>query len=191
MWYRESGREARASSAEGFLCDSVPIKTRLVLAFCPLTNTSDFASHIAIHDSYRYLFFLILFYFKTLQYCIGFAIYRNESATGIHVLPILNPPPSPYHPSGSSQCTSPKHPVSCIEPGLATCSIYDIIHISVPFSQIIPPSPSPTESKRLFYTSVSRLLSRIQGYCYHLSKFHIYALVYCIGVFLSGLLLSV
>jgi len=32
----------------------------------------------------------------------------------------LLPPPSPYHPSGSSQCTSPKHPVSCIEPGLAT-----------------------------------------------------------------------
>ena len=28
----------------------------------------------------------------------------------------------------------------------------------------------------------------IQGYCYHLSKFHIYAFVYCIGVFLSGLL---
>ena len=32
----------------------------------------------------------------------------------------LLPPPSPFHPSGSSQCTSPKHPVSCIEPGLAT-----------------------------------------------------------------------
>ena len=32
------------------------------------------------------------------------------------------------------------------------------------------------------------LLSYIQGYRYHLSKFHIYALVYCIGVFLSGLL---
>jgi len=38
-------------------------------------------------------FFLILFYL-TLQYCIGFAIYQNESATGIHVFPILNPPPS-------------------------------------------------------------------------------------------------
>ena len=34
------------------------------------------------------------FFFLTLQYCIGFAIYQNESATGIHVFPILNPPPS-------------------------------------------------------------------------------------------------
>ena len=108
------------------------------------------------------------------------------------MFPILNPTPIslPYHPSGSSQCTSPKHPVSCIKPGLATRFIYDIIQVSMPYSQIIPPSPSPTESKKLFYTSVSLLLSRIQGYRYHLSKFHIYTLVYCIGVFLSGLLHS-
>ena len=86
------------------------------------------------------------------------------------------PPPSLYNLSGSSQCTSPKHPVSCIEPGLAIHFIYDITHVSMPFSQIIPPSPSPTESKRPFYTSVSLLLSHIQGYRYHLSKFHIYAL---------------
>ena len=67
------------------------------------------------------------------------------------------PPPSASHPSGSSQCTSPKHPVSCIESGLAIHFTYDI-HVSTPFSQIIPPSPSPTESKRLFYTSVLFLL---------------------------------
>ena len=108
------------------------------------------------------------------------------SATGVHRFPFLNPFPSAnlYHPSGSSQCTSPKHPVSCIKPGLAIRFIYDIIHVSMPLSQIIPSSPSPTESKRLFYTSASLLLSHIQDYHYHLSKFHIYALVYCIGVFL-------
>ena len=97
----------------------------------------------------------------------------------------LLPPPSPYHLSGSSHCTSPKHPVSCIKPRLVVHFLYDIIHVSMPFSQIISPSPSPTESKRLFYTSVSLLLSRIQGYRYHLSIFHIYVLVYCIGVFLE------
>ena len=36
-----------------------------------------------------FLLFVILFYFLTLQYCIGFAIYRNESATGIHSFYVL------------------------------------------------------------------------------------------------------
>ena len=39
---------------------------------------------------FHFLFFLILFYFKTLHNCISFAKYQNESATGIHVFPILN-----------------------------------------------------------------------------------------------------
>ena len=74
----------------------------------------------------------------------------------------LLPPPSTYRPSGLSQCTSPKHPVSCIKPGLVILFIYDIIHVLMPFSQIILPSSSPTESERLFYTSVSLLLSHIE-----------------------------
>ena len=87
-----------------------------------------------------------------------------------------------------NSCTSPKHPVSCIEHRLAICFLPDSIHVSMPFSQIIPPSPSPTESKSPFYTSVSLLLSCIEGYHYHLSKFHIYVLVYCIGTFESVLM---
>ena len=114
-----------------------------------------------------YFIFLNFILFLNFTNCISFAKYQKKSATGIHVFPILNPfPSSPsYHPSGSSQCTSPKHPVSCIEPGLATHFIHDIIHVSLPFSQIFLPSPSATESIRLFYTSVSLLLSRTQGYC--------------------------
>ena len=67
------------------------------------------------------------------------------------------PPPSPYHPSGSSQCTSPKHPVSCIKTGLAILFIYDIVHVSMPISQITP--PSPTES--LLFNVLSRVVITI------------------------------
>ena len=83
----------------------------------------------------------------TLQLCIDFAIHWLESTMGVHVFPILNPSPSPSHPSGSSQCTSSEHPVSCIEPSLAIHFTYDNLHISMPFSHIILPSPSPTQSK--------------------------------------------
>ena len=74
-----------------------------------------------------------------------FAIRSHESAMGIHVFPILNPrpPPSPSHPSGSSQCIGPEHPVSCIEPGLAIYFTYDNIHFSMLLSQIFVSSPSP------------------------------------------------
>ena len=83
----------------------------------------------------KYKFIYFNWRLITLPYCIGIVIHQHESVTGIHVFPILNTPPSSLLvPSlWLSQCTSPKHPVSCIEPGLAIHFIYDIIHVSVVF----------------------------------------------------------
>ena len=96
-------------------------------------------------------------------------------------------PPSLPHPSGLSQSTSFGCPASCIAFALVICFTYGNIHISMLFSQVISPSPSPTESKSLFFISVSLLLPCISDHHYRLSKFHIYALIYCIGVSLSDL----
>ena len=57
------------------------------------------------------------------------------------------PPPTPYHLSGSSPCTNPKHPISCIEHRLVIHFLHDSIHVSVPFSQIIHPLPLPQSPK--------------------------------------------
>ena len=57
------------------------------------------------------------------------------------------PPPSPYHPSGSSQCTSLKHPVSCTKPGLAICFIYGNIHVSMHSPKSSHPRPLPQSPK--------------------------------------------
>ena len=51
------------------------------------------------------------------------------------------PPPSPYHPSGSSQCTSPKLPVSCIEPAWTGDSF--LIWYYTCFNAILPNHPPP------------------------------------------------
>ena len=57
-------------------------------------------------DSFIFLFFNYLIYFNwrliTLQYCSSFVIHWLESAMGIHLFTILNPPPHPIplgHPS--------------------------------------------------------------------------------------------
>ena len=53
------------------------------------------------------------------------------------------------------------------------------------------PLPLPLSPKVCYTYLCHFLLSCIQGHHCHLSKFHIYVLVYCIDVFLSGLLHSV
>ena len=165
-------------------------------------------SHLYSFDFVDWLFSLTMqysFYFLkykfiyfnwrliTLQYCIGFAMLQHESAMGVHAFPILNPPPSSL-PVPSLWVISVHQPqASSIMHWTWTGDSFHIWYYTC-FNAILANHPTLSLSHRvqkLFYTSVSLLLSRIQGYRYHLSKFHIYELVYCIGVFLSGLLHSV
>ena len=48
---------------------------------------------MATHSSILFFFFNLIL-FLNFTNCISFAKYQNESATGIPVFPILNPPPS-------------------------------------------------------------------------------------------------
>ena len=128
----------------------------------------------------------------TLQYCIGFAIHQHASTMGVHVFPILNPPPTSL-PIQYLWVIPVHHPqASCILHQTWTGDSF-LIWYYICFNAILPshpPLPLP-QSPKDCSIHVSLLLSHIQGCRYQLSKFHIYALVYCIGVFFYGLLHSV
>ena len=119
----------------------------------------------------------------TLQYCIGFAIHQHESATGIHVFPILNPTPSslpipslwvvPVHQPQTSSLIHQTWTGNSFHIWYYTC-----------FNAILPNHPTLALSHRVQKTVLHICVSFAAshtGYHYHLSKFHIYALVHCIG----------
>ena len=126
-----------------------------------------FILFFSVHILFYFIYFwggsfLIFFFFFFLLYNIVLVLpYINMHLPQVNTCsPSWNPlaPPSPYHPSGSSQCTSPKLPVSCIEPGLMIRFLYDIIHVLMPFSQIIPPPPDRVQ-KTVLYICVSFAVS--------------------------------
>ena len=96
----------------------------------------------------------------TLQYCSGFCHTLTWISHGFTCTPHPDPPshlplrPIPLGlPSAPGLSTCLMHPT-----GLMICFTLDNIHVSMLFSWNIPPSPSPTESKSLFYISVSLFL---------------------------------
>ena len=124
----------------------------IFLASTPVKITSEFQmfnSVVNFFFNYYYFKFTILYWFCHIKMNPPWVYTCSPSWPP-------PPPPTPYHPSGSSQCSSSsKPPVSCIQPGLAICFEYDIIHVLMPFSQIILPSLSHRVQKTALYICVS------------------------------------
>ena len=55
---------------------------------------SEYICIYSLNGTSNSVFFFNFILFLNLKHCISFAKHQNESATGIHTLPILNPPPS-------------------------------------------------------------------------------------------------
>ena len=115
----------------------------------------------------------------TLQYCDGFCYTLTWiSHGGTCVPPSWNPlpPPSPPSLSGSSQSTDFESPASCIDLAPVIYLIYSNIHVLILFSQIIPPSPSPTKKGKLrdvigifTQSGVESAIAQLSVYCFLLA----------------------
>ena len=81
-------------------------------------STTKFQTQFWLSTETEFYFFYYLFYFIFKLYIIVLAlpnIKMNPPQVYMYSPSwTLLPPPSPYHPSGSSQCTSPKHPVRAL-----------------------------------------------------------------------------
>ena len=125
------------------------------------------------------LIFLSFFFFFLLYNIVLVLPYINMNPPRVYMLSHPEPPshlPSHTIPLSHPSAPAPSflYPVSNLDWRFVSYMILYMFECHSPKS--FPP-PSPTESKRLFYTSVSLSLSCIQDCNYHLSKFHIYALL--------------
>ena len=96
---------------------------------------------------FKYKFIYLNWRLITLQYCIGFAIHLHESATGVHLFPILNPP--------SISLPIPSLWVIAVHQPRAPCLMHqtwtgDSFHIYYTcFNAILPNHPTLTLSHRV------------------------------------------
>ena len=150
QWGKWGKSASHLHSSHTPLTTSVP----LLLRWLWLGSPSLLRDRVKCLFSFSFIF--ISWRLITLQYCSGFCHTLTWVSHGFTCVPIPIPPPTSL--STRSLWVFPVHRVralvSCIQPGLVICFILDNIHVLMLFSWNIPPSPSPTESKSLFCTSV-------------------------------------
>ena len=118
---------------------------------------------LALEGGFFFFFFSFIFIswrLITLQHCSGFCHTLKWISHGFTCIPHPCPPSHlPLHPIPLGLPSAPG-PSTCLmlQPGLVICFTLDNIHVLMLFSWNIPPSPSPTESTGLFYTSESLFL---------------------------------
>ena len=116
------------------------------------------------------------------------SMYQHESAIDICMPPsswTSLPPPTLFHPSRLSQSTGFELSASHSTFSLAICFTCGNVYVSKLLSQFVPSCLPLAGSTSLFSMFVSPLLLCRQVHHYHLSRFHIYALIYNICLSLT------
>ena len=153
---------------------------------------------VAILPAFELCSFLKIFiYFNwrliTLQYCSGFCQTSTWISHGRTRVPHPEPPSYlPPHPIPQGHPSAPalntvSHASNLDRRSASHMMIYTFQHypLKSSYPHLLPQSPKDCSLHLCLFCCLT------YSHRYHLSKFHIYALVYCIGVFLSGLLHSV
>ena len=118
--------------------------------------------HLLFADFLKYKFIYFNWRLITLQYCIGFAIHQQESATGVHLFPILNTPS--HLPPNTIPLGHPSAPAPSIQ-YCASNLDWRFFHIwyYTSFNAILPNHPTLSQSHRvqktILYICVSFALS--------------------------------
>ena len=156
-------KSANMSSLWSCMTTQVYVLSDLTLNLGDFKKISDL-DHGSLDEKIIIYYLFYLFIFFTLQYCIGFVIHQHESTTGVHVFPVLNPPPTSL-PIPSLWVIPVHQPqVSCIPHWTWTGNSFLMWYYTC-FNAILPnhvPPPSPTDKQIIskIYKQLLQLNSR-------------------------------
>ena len=107
----------------------------------------------------------------------------NQSQVYMHPFTLESPSHFPPHPTPLGSHRAPDLSSLCYTADFHWLSnfTHGNVYVSMLLSQFVPPSSSPSASTSLFSMSASVLLPCRQFHQYHLSGFHIYAILHSVS----------